>query len=75
MTYFDEERAITLEATISYGSFLNLIKSLKGASTLKACEFEIQALIKPCDLSQTRSKSDIKIRKLEQFNNQNSDIY
>ena len=32
----------------------------------------MQALIKPCNLPQTQSKSDIKLRKLEQFENQNS---
>ena len=33
---------------------------LKGTATLKAKETEIQALIKPCILPQTQSKSDEK---------------
>ena len=32
------------------------IKTLKGNATLKSSESEMQALIKPCNLSQTRSK-------------------
>ena len=32
----------------------------KGTATLYTCESNIQALIKPCNLPQTQSKSDMK---------------
>ena len=42
------------------------IHCLKGTATQKARDFEIQALIKPFNLRQTRSKSNVK---LESYSN------
>ena len=42
-------------------SFVN--KNLKGEINIESKEPEMQALIKPCNLPQTQSKSDVKYKK------------